>query len=286
MTLLRSPAWLSRFQFPYDTFQEIPPSLFQEVNARLDALQDRPPLVSVLIAAWNEEANLLACVASLANSATKLPVEVIVVNNNSKDNTQRVIDQLHVQGYFQQIQGCGPARQLGQENARGTYILLADADCIYPKQWIDEMMRQLQAPGVACVYGRYSFIPEQGFPRWKLYMWEKLKDVMAELRHLQRPYLNAYGISMGYVREFGLRAGYIMHNTRGDDGRLCFDLMQFGKVRQVKSDQARPWTKPRTLQQDGSLGKGLATRLGKELRGLTRLLVPHPPHDTKTSRNE
>ena len=286
MTLLRSPAWLSRFQFPYDTFQEIPPGLFQEVNARLDALQDRPPLVSILIAAWNEEANLLACVASLANSATKLPVEVIVVNNNSTDNTQRVIDQLHVQGYFQQIQGAGPARQLGQENARGTYILLADADCIYPPDWINEMMQELRVPGVAGVYGRYSFIPEPGFPRWQLFAWEKMKDVAAALRHVRRPYLNAYGISMGYVREFGLRAGFIMHNTRGEDGRLCFDLMQFGTIRQVKADKARPWTQPRTLKQDGSLSKGLFTRIFKELSGLGRLLVPHPPHDTKTSRNE
>src|SRR5690606_12641090 len=101
-----------------------------------------------------------------------------------------------------------------------------------------------------------------------LFIFEKLKDVIAGLRHYKRPYLNAYGISMGYIKELGLKVGYIDHNTRGDDGRLCFDLMNFGKIEQLKSRTARAWTSTRTIQKDGSFQIALINRLKIEFKRL------------------
>ncbi|WP_231427167.1 glycosyltransferase family A protein [Pedobacter sp. Leaf250] len=285
-TIFSAPKWVSQYDFAFKSINEVPPTFFLEINQKLTALQSRPPLVTILIAAWNEELNIIRNIASLADLKTQYAIEIIVVNNNSTDKTQQTLDQLNITTFFQKIQGCGPARQLGMENAKGKYILLADADCVYPSNWVDNMMSKLGKPGVACVYGRYSFIPEPGFPRWKLYLLEKMKDVAAELRQFKRPYLNAFGISMGYVKEFGLQAGYIMHNTRGDDGRLCFDLMKFGKVEPMRVNAARAWTAPRTLQRDGNFTSALISRLSLEVRNLTSLFKPHPAHDTKTSKNE
>src|SRR5690606_19757182 len=141
-------------------------------------------------------------------------------------------------------------------------------------------------PNVVCVYGRYSFIGENDFQRWKLFFFEKLKDVISEIRHIKRPYLNAYGMSMGYVRELGLKIGFVNYHIRGEDGRLCFDLMKYGKIRQVKADDARPWTKPRTLQLDGNFQKALLIRVKIEMGRFFSLFISHPPHDTKTSTNE
>ncbi|MFD3000925.1 glycosyltransferase family 2 protein [Pontibacter toksunensis] len=280
------PSWINQFQYPYKKFEEIPSSVFETISQNLKRVQSSEPAVTILIAAWNEEVNLLHCLSSLSMTVTSIPFEIIVVNNNSTDNTQLVLDKLQVKNLFQKIQGCGPSRQLGIENAKGKYILLADADCFYPACWVDEMMKVLQLPEVVCVYGRYSFIPEPGFPRWKLFFLEKLKDIIAEVRHFKRPFLNAYGISMGFVKEYALRVGYIMHNTRGDDGRLCYDLMQFGKVKQVRSNRARAWTGTRTLQRDGSLGNALRRRIMIELKRINDLFKPLPPHDTKTSLND
>ncbi|MCH5720425.1 glycosyltransferase family 2 protein [Niabella hibiscisoli] len=194
------PDWVKHHKYSFGTYDEISNEVFDSINKRLDSTQSATPVVSILIAAWNEETNILNCVSSLSASKTKYPFEIIVINNNSTDQTQKTLDKLHVKALFQPVQGCGPARQLGQETALGDYILLADADCIYAEGWIEEMMNYLTKPGVVCVYGRYSFIPEQKYPRWQLYIFEKLKDVIAELRHFKRPYLNAYGISMGYVK--------------------------------------------------------------------------------------
>jgi len=216
---------------------------------------------------------------------SSIPFEIIVVNNNSTDLTQQTLDQLHIKSLFEVVQGCGPARQLGQEHAQGKYILMADADCLYPDCWIDEMISILEKPDVVCVYGRYSFISEPGYPRWKLAIFEFMKDIIAEFRHVNRPYLNAYGMSMGYIKEFGLKAGFIKINRRGEDGQLCLDLMKYGKIKQVKAKKARTWTGIRTLRLDGSISGALVIRLFKELRRFFYNLHSRLPENKSSEEN-
>ena len=266
MSYFKNPEWISQFLYPYEKFEEIPSSVFDTINENLDKVQSDVPVVSVVIIAWNEETNILRCVASLSKMVTNIPFEIIVVNNNSKDKTQQTIDNLHVKSYNELIQGAGPARQKGQEMALGKYILTADADCFYPSCWVDEMMKVLQQEGVVCIYGRYSFIGEAYFPRWKLLILEKMKDTMANLRHLKQPYFNTFGISMGYIKEYGLKIGFIKINRRGEDGQLCMDLMKYGKVKQVKSRKARVWTGVRTLSQDGSFFNIVASRIKEDIK--------------------
>lgn len=285
MNLLNAPAWTSEFNFPYVSFDEIPESVFERINRELDTLQRPNPLISIVIPAWNEEVNILRSVASLAKLKTAYPVEILVVNNNSSDQTQQTLDKLHIRSVFQPIQGWGPARQMGLEQAKGEYILTADSDGLYPPTWVDEMMAVLQKPGVVCVYGRYSFIPSPGFSRMQLSVLELMKDSIAEVRHLKRPHLNAYGISLGYRREQALSVGYVMHKIRGEDGRMCFDLMKYGHVKQVKSAKARVWTGTRTLEKDGSFFQTVWRKIGIELRRLGSMFVAQAPHDTKTSTN-
>ena len=279
MNFLQNPAWLREFAFDYDRFEAIPTAVFDSINERLDAVQSKEPLVSILIAAYNEEVNILRCVATLARLETTIPFEIIVINNNSKDHTQDTLDRLHVKALFEPRQGYGPPHQRGMQNAAGKYVLQGDADCLYPPCWLNEMMAVLQQPGVSCVYGRYAFIGDAAFPRWKLVLLEQMKNVAAEFRHLHRPYLNAYGISMGYVKEYGLKVGIIMTNFRGHDGRLCLDLMAYGKVKQVRSNKARPWTGTRTLQQNGSFSRAVTARIALELTRFAAYFRPHEPQD-------
>lgn len=283
MEILRNPTWIGQFQYPQERFEEIPQTIFDEINADLDLIQTSEPVVSVVIAAWNEEVNILRCLGSLAKMKSSYPFEIIVVNNNSTDDTQKTLDNLHVRSFQQPIQGCGPARQLGQENALGKYILTADADCLYPDCWINEMIGVLSKSGVVCVYGRYSFISEPGYSRWKLAIFESMKDVVAEFRHVYRPYFNCYGMSMGYVKEYGLRVGFITINRRGEDGQLCLDLMKYGKIKQIKTFQARVWTGARTLKLDGSFTSALMARLRKELNRFFFNLHSGLPENKKAS---
>lgn len=286
MKLIKNPDWIKELDYSYEKFEQIPQSVFDSINQDLDKITGDQPLVTILIAAWNEEINILRCISSLSKTVFDFPIEIIVVNNNSKDRTQDTIDKLHVNGMFELVQGCGPARQHGQLSAKGKYVLLADADCFYPSCWVKEMTAVLEKPDVVCVYGRYSFISEPGFPRWKLYMLEKMKDVIAEFRQIKRPYFNAYGLSMGYVKEFGLKVGFINDNFWGDDGQLCLGLMEYGKVRQVRSNKARAWTGVRTLQRNGhNFSQALMSRITKETKRFFNNFNSKLPEDTYTKKS-
>lgn len=264
--LFKNAEWLAQFEFNYTKFEEIPQSVFDTINADLSNVIGPNPLVSIVIPAWNEEINILRCLASLSKTKFDYPIEIIVVNNNSIDRTQETLGNLKVIRLFERKQGAGPARQLGQQNASGKYILLADADCLYPSCWVKTMINVLCSQGVVCVYGRYSFIGEPGFPRWQLFILEFLKDLVSEVRHFTRPYLNAYGISMGYIKEDGLKVGFIDQNIRGEDGQLCLELMMYGSIKQVRSGAARVWTGTRTLKRDGSLGRAFWIRIKRDFK--------------------
>ncbi|MFD1817219.1 Glycosyl transferase family 2 [Pseudarcicella hirudinis] len=286
MSFFKNPSWISQHTYSYKNVDDVPEREYSQINQKLAQFkQSENPEVSVVIAAWNEEVNLLPTIGSLADSVTEIPFEILVVNNNSTDRTQEVLDKLNIRSCIQTIQGCGPARQMGLEQAKGKYILSADADCIYPPLWIEKMVKALRPEDVACVYGRYSFIANDVTPRWKLSIYETLKDVMAEIRQVKRPYLNTLGMTMGYRTADALKVGYVMTNVRGEDGRLTFDLMPMGKVVQVKDRDARVWTGTRTLDKDGSFFKMVSIRIVKEIKRIFEYFKPLAPHDTKTSKS-
>jgi glycosyltransferase involved in cell wall biosynthesis len=265
MLTLKNPKWINEFFYQYDNFEQIPQHVFDEINKNLTTRLSSAPLVSIVIPTWNEEINILRAIGSLSKIETTIPFEIIVVNNNSTDNTQLTLDKLHVTSLFEKKQGPGPARQTGQEHAQGKYVLLADADCFYPPQWLNEMIKALSQPNTVVAYGRYAFISEAGFPRWQLAIFETLKNIIAEVRHVKRPYLNTYGMSMGYIKELGLKSGFIRSNYKWEDGALTYDLMKYGTVKQVKSKNAMIWTYPRALQRDGTLLQAFTKRIKRDI---------------------
>lgn len=280
---INSPIWIDKEILAYSKVEDVPESIYNKINSSLQ--KQIEPEVSVVIPAYNEELNLIRTLASLANNVTTFPFEIIVVNNNSNDKTQEVLDKLQVRSVLQPVRGCGPARQLGQEIAKGKYILMGDADCFYPPGWIERMATEIRKPGVACVYGGYSFLTNSYYRSIGLWMYEKLRNILVVIRHFKRPYLNTLGMSMAYPKNLGLQVGFIDSDIRGEDGRMCFDLMQFGKVIRLRDRSCNVWTGTRTLEKEGSLLKAFLNRLFFEVTRLGQYLTPMKPHNTKTSKN-
>lgn len=81
--------------------------------------------------------------------------EVIVVDNNSKDNTRELVD-VFAQKYsnirycFEPKQGLSHARNRGWQEAKGEYVGYIDDDCKAPKQWLQiaEKVIECFSPGV------------------------------------------------------------------------------------------------------------------------------------------
>jgi cellulose synthase/poly-beta-1,6-N-acetylglucosamine synthase-like glycosyltransferase len=68
------------------------------------------PDISIVIPAYNEEENIVPTLSSLCNNITGRNVEIIVVNNNSKDKTEELVKACGVNCILQIIQGITPAR--------------------------------------------------------------------------------------------------------------------------------------------------------------------------------
>jgi glycosyltransferase involved in cell wall biosynthesis len=285
MNLFNNPVWIDQDLLRCNSLEEIPAERLEAIRQRLKQVVSQEPVVTVIIAAWNEELNIVKCLDSLSKSVTDLPFDILVVNNNSTDRTQKVLDQLGVTSLFQPTQGVGPSRELGQQNAKGKYILSADADCVYPARWIDKMTKTLMQDGVVFVYGRFNYISDAKHSRFKLSVYEMFRDILSEFRHFKRPHLNTYGISLGYIRELGLKEGHLNKNMRGFDGRLCFDMMKYGKVAVVRSSAAIAWTGTRAIERDGNFRQAITKRVLREFARIEDYFTRPKDHDTKHSTN-
>src|SRR5690606_23959140 len=100
-------------------------------------------------------------------------------------------------------QGITNARNAGLFIAMGKYILNADADTIYPKCWIDNMVNPLIKNGdIALTYGRFSFIPTNNTPRFLYFIYEYFADFNKFLhRKLREEAVNVYGFNCACRRK-------------------------------------------------------------------------------------
>ena len=116
------------------------------------------PRISVVIPAYNEEMNIGHCLSSLCAQNTTDEFEVIVVDNNSTDNTVQIAesfcDRLQIRIISEKKQGRGAARKCGWDAATGDIVFSTDADATVPANWISSFVSMLDTyPECIGVYG-------------------------------------------------------------------------------------------------------------------------------------
>jgi len=98
--------------------------------------------ISVVVAARNEEENIGALLTSLQSQTYPLQLtEVIVVDDNSTDNTASIVKSFPfaklVQLQFENINSYKKkAIETGVAAANGQMIVTTDADCVVPENWL------------------------------------------------------------------------------------------------------------------------------------------------------
>ncbi|CAG4998971.1 hypothetical protein DYBT9275_02121 [Dyadobacter sp. CECT 9275] len=281
MSLFSLPGWVKSHLYPQKKFSDLTDNEINELKRRISLFHSDQPDVSVVIPVWNEQDNIFRTLSSLSANVTRYKVEIIVINNNSSDRSQQVLDQLGVISYFEPRQGIPYARQHGLEKAKGKYHLCADADTLYPPQWIDLMVEPMvKDTHVKGVYGRYSFIPPEGSGRFGLWFYELITSVIIRIRKRKREYLNVYGFNMGLVTQTGLETGGFNTVTNrkyggsvgsdfendSEDGRMARNLRTKGILELVTHPKARVFTSSRRLMDDGSIWNAFKNRVKVQLR--------------------
>ncbi len=235
------------------------------IRSRFQQLLHGTPEVSVVMPAYNEEESILKTLYCLSKSVTQRSVEVIVVNNNSKDHTEAIVLSTGAICIKETKQGITPARNAGLAAARGKYVLNADADTIYPPDWIEQMVKPLENDRITAVYGRFSFIPTAATPRSAYFFYEYMADFMRWFnKQFREEAVNVYGFNSGFKRAQGLAVDGFDHPPQAnEDGWLALKLREkgFGKLFYVTSTKALVWTTDRRIQIDGGLWKGFVKRI-------------------------
>jgi glycosyltransferase involved in cell wall biosynthesis len=241
-----------------------------DIKSSYQHLQKGPIQVSVVIPAYNEENNILRTLSSLASNQSKWSVEIIVVNNNSKDRTKELVEAAGVTCILETVQRISAARNAGLSAANGKYILTADADTIYPENWIDLMIAPMESQdGIAICYGRFAHIPTANTPRIVYFFYEYIADLSRWFnKTFREEAVNVYGFNSCFRKADGLAVdGFNFPAGAGEDGWFALKLREkgFGKLYQVSNPMALVWTTDRRMQKDGGLFVGIIKRLKKML---------------------
>lgn len=260
----------------HDIDQSVIDQIKNEVASNVSS---KSPVISIVVIAYNEEDQILPCVASLAKTKSKYPVELIVVNNNSNDGTQAILDTLGVKNVCETKQGYGHARQAGLMESRGEYVLTCDADTLYQPGWAEAMVEPMvNDPEIIETYSFGAYYADDNKYSIGLLSYQYVKFTNFLLLHRKRPHLNVRGFSMGYRKEDVMKLdGYANKEGRGEDGMLSFELSQIGKLALVRNSAAIVYTSTRGVLIDGSLSKGFVKRAKDNLRYLHNYFTKAKP---------
>ena len=84
--------------------------------------------ISCIIVNWNLKYLPRLCIEALKRSKTDFPFEIIVVDNDSHDESLEYLEQMHKKGEITLVHsganlGYGRANNLGAKYAKGKYLL-------------------------------------------------------------------------------------------------------------------------------------------------------------------
>ncbi len=188
--------------------------------------------VSVVIAAYNEENNIRACLRSiLANQYDPALFEIIVVNNGSTDRTADILSEkefARVRVFDQIIGHKKESLELAFSKVKGSFIICTDADCRVDPLWIQSMVLHHEIHEAQVVLGpveidHYFHLPS----RFQAFDMLAMMGVTAGGVKNQSTYL-ANGANMAFTRKIYEEIGQIPRKdiASGDD---IFLLHAFAK---------------------------------------------------------
>ncbi len=154
--------------------------------------------LSVVVPVYNEETLVRSSIERLR--AVPLRMEVICVDDASKDGSLAVLQQLHREGLVDvllahpQNRGKGAAVRSGIEHARGDVVVIHDADLEYDPFDLPHLLQPIADGRADAVFGsRFT-----GSPRRVLYFWHRLGNGLLTLLSNMMTDLNLTDMETGY----------------------------------------------------------------------------------------
>lgn len=215
----------------------------------------RPPPVSVIVPAYNEEAGLAATVRSLVDTDHPAPVDVIVVDDGSTDGTAAIGHRLaqefpNVRLVRRPNGGKPAALNTGIAHARYDVLVLVDGDTVFQRDTIGRLVGRLADPSVGAVSGNTKVANRRGL----IGRWQHIEYVIGfNLDRRMFDVLQCMPTVPGAIGAFRRRAlrtvGGLSLDTLAEDTDLTMAICRAG-WRVVYEETAIAWTEaPASLRQ-------------------------------------
>ncbi len=121
--------------------------------------------VSIGVSTYNSASTMKACVESLL--ATDYPdKEIIIVDDGSKDDTLKILQNYPIQLIHQNHGGVSAGRDNVFRHATGDIVAYTDSDCEVDKQWITELIKPFADPQIGAATGRTIFCTDHRCTSW------------------------------------------------------------------------------------------------------------------------
>lgn len=185
------------------------------------------PFVTVILPAHNEETHIAQSLSSLIDQDYGLEnYEIIVIDNNSSDNTAKIVRSFEQVRYlFKEHGPVGAVRNYGAQNAKGDFLAFVDSDCVAPRNWISIGSELLLKEPDTAFGGKYE-VPQDG--TWIEKYWllgsKKLKNTEGDLLG---------GTIFISKNLFNSVMGFNTQISSGEDTKLSKDLRQNGNKVEV-----------------------------------------------------
>ncbi|MEO6726407.1 MAG: glycosyltransferase [Blastocatellia bacterium] len=144
------------------------------------------PRASIIIVTYNNLALNKLCLESIIRNTQYLNYEVIIVDNNSTDETPAFLR--HMADLHPNISiilnstnyGFARANNQGIAQSVGEYLVLLNNDTIVPPGWLSRLLRHLQNPAIGMVGPVTNFVGNEAKIEVPYQTWDEMEDFAQE----------------------------------------------------------------------------------------------------------
>ncbi len=213
-----------------------------------------PPVtrpVSVIVPAYNEKECIEATIRSL--KASEHPIEIIVVDDGSTDETAAIVRGLNLPGVrlIRQANGGKPAAlNNGIKHARYDIIVMIDGDTVFEPATIRLLVQPFSRPSVGAVSGNAKVANRKRLVgRWQHIEYVIGFNIDRRIQDLLGCMTTIPGAVGAFRKKALVQAGLVSEDTLAEDTDLTMAVCSAG-WEIVYEERARAWTEaPTTLQQ-------------------------------------
>ena len=213
---------------------------------------------TILICAYNEEKNIKNTINSILNQEYKGHITIMVVDNNSTDNTKNIVCEytkrsfknIKIKYLFCKEKGKYNALNMGLKNIKTKYFITLDADTLLQKNAIQNIINHIEKRKCGCVAGNlflqnpmYSFIT-------KIQIYDYILSIAA-IKRYQGSYKSTL-VAQGAFSAFNTNAVKNIGGWKenyGEDIVLTYELLKSGEISEYEPTALGYTFAPQTLKQ-------------------------------------